>query len=304
MIRFAVITDSQYGDLDDAIGRSYRQSISKLLLAMGEIAAEKPMFTLQLGDASQENWSNHLAVKELFQLGEKSGITWRHALGNHDFLVPDQYKPQLYSDFGLNSDGYYDFVVEDPEDATNVWRFVVLNGNEISVYAAQNDEQRKLANEERERWKLADGSLPAAWNGSVSSKQLKWLESVLQKATEQKEKVVVCSHFPLFAKSKSMTGKQTKAASLFDLDVYYFSLGISTWNGKEVLDALDKYDCVKGYFAGHLHEGSYGVRKNVAHVTFKGIVETTPNAYAFVTLTPDSIIVDGREAQQSYKHTF
>ena len=68
-------------------------------------------------------------------------------------------------------------------------------------------------------------------------------------------------------------------------------MGVSTWNGQEILDVLDKYDCVKAYFAGHLHEGSYGVRKNVMHVTFKGIVETSPNTYAFVKLSPNSIEV-------------
>ena len=304
MIKFAVIADVQYGDLDDSIGRSYRQSLSKYLLAAGEIAAENVDFALQLGDASQEHWNNHLAIKELFKVGEKAGIKWRHVLGNHDFLVSDKRKPRLYKDFGLKKPGYYDFEVKDPENPSNNWRFIVLNGNEISSYAAETPEEKDLAEKERARWKLADGSLPATWNGSVSPKQLHWLENKLKKASEQKENVIVCSHFPLFANSKSMDGKRTKAASLLNLDVYYSDMGISTWNGREVLKILDRYPCVKGYFAGHLHEGSYGVRNNVAHVTFKGIVETNPNAFAFVELTPNSIIVDGREAQSSHRFDF
>ena len=304
MIRFAVIADVQYGDLDDSIGRFYRASLSKYLLAAGEIAAEKVAFVLQLGDASQTAWANHAAVCELFKVGEEAGITWRHVLGNHDFLVPDEKKDQLYADFGLEKPGYYDFPVKDPDDPENAWRFIVLNGNEISEYAAQTDEERERAKEERKRRKLANGELPHNYNGSVSQRQLQWLDERLQSATQNKEKAIVCSHFPLFANSKSLDSKRTRLASLVSMGIYYSQMGVSTWNGQEILDVLDKYDCVKAYFAGHLHEGSYGVRKNVMHVTFKGIVETSPNTYAFVKLSPNSIEVEGRDAQPSFQFDF
>ena len=304
MIRFAVIADVQYGNLDILGARNYRESIPKFLRAVGEIASEQALFTLQLGDASQSDWENHLAMKELFDVAEKAGISWKHVLGNHDFLVADEKKRDLYTDLSLEKPGYYDFVVNDPEDDSNVWRFVVLNGNEISSYAAETTAEREKAKEERNRWKLADGNLPADWNGSVSQQQLQWLESRLKLAAKQKEKALVCSHFPLFANSKSLDSDRTRLASLLDVGIYYFNLGVSTWNGKQILDILDKYPCVKGYLAGHLHEGSYGVRKNVAHITFKGIVETIPNAFAFVKLTSNSIIVEGKEAQPSYEFHF
>ncbi|MBR5759119.1 MAG: metallophosphoesterase [Thermoguttaceae bacterium] len=304
MIRFAVITDVQYGNLDDLGARTYRESISKFLRAAGEIATEEVLFTLQLGDASQSDWENHLAIKELFDIAEKAGIKWKHVLGNHDFLVDNEKKPDLYADFGLEKPGYYDFVVNDPEDDSNVWRFVVLNGNEISTYASETPEEREKAEKERSHWKLANGNLPADWNGSVSPRQLQWLESRLKLATKQKEKTLVCSHFPLFANSKTLDSDRTRLASLLDVGIYYFNLGVSTWNGKQILDILDKYPCVKGYLAGHLHEGSYGVRKKVAHITFKGIVETVPNAFAFVKLSSNSIIVEGKEAQPSYEFRF
>ncbi len=304
MIRFAVIADVQYGDLDDTEGRSYRESLSKLLIASGEILKEKPAFVLQLGDASQSDWKNHTAVTELFKVAENAGITWRHVLGNHDFLVNDDKKPQIYKDFGLPLIGYYDFLVSDSQDPGNTWRFIVLNGNEISSYAACNSDERELADKERNRWKLSGNTLPKSWNGSVSPQQLQWLETRLTIAQERQENVLVCSHFPLFANSKSLKGNRSKLASLFNLDIYYSDLGVSTWNGSEILAVLDKFNCVKGYFAGHLHEGSYGVRNNVAHITFKGIVENSPNAYAFVELSPSSIIVSGKAAQPSYRFNF
>lgn len=304
MIRFAVLTDIQYGNLDPAGKRAYRESISKFLLAVGEMVAEKAAFVLQLGDASQSGWENHTAIKELFDVAENAGVAWKHVLGNHDFLVDDDRKGTLFTDFGLKKPGYYDFLIEDHQASNNNWRFVVLNGNEISSYASENDTEREIAQKERERWRLADGSLPQDWNGSLSTDQLRWLDETLTKAEKQNEKVLICSHFPLFANSKSIKNTGAGVGSILNLDLYYSRLGISTWNGDEVLTILDKHPCIKGYLAGHLHEGSYGVRKNVMHMTFKGIVENSPYVSSFVELTPNSIVVDGRGNQPSYKFNF
>ncbi len=304
MLRFAAIADVQYGDLDDTIGRHYRQSLEKLIAAAGEFASEKVLFAMNFGDALQAEWSNALAIKEIFDVSEKhGGIHWRHVLGNHDFVIPDDKKKDLYGLFNLKKPGYYDFAVVDPDDPANKWRFVVLNGNEISVYASENDEERQAAQEERQKHALANGSLPNNY-GSVSKRQLQWLDERLKYAGEESENVLVCSHFPLYASSKSLHSPRTKLASLVDVGIYYSDLGVSTWNGREILEILDKHTCVKGYLAGHLHEGSYGERKNVAHVTFKGVVETDTNAYSFIELSKDSIKVDGRQEQPSYEFRF
>ena len=305
MIRFAALADLQYGDLDETIGRTYRASIEKFLLSVGEISCADVPFILNLGDSWQSDWSNALAMRELFKVAEThAGIAWRHVLGNHDFHVAKEKKSQVYDLLGLEKPGYYDFTVMDPEDATNRWRFLVLNGNEISTYAAETPAERKLAEEARERWKLSNGKLPAEWNGLISTAQLEWLERKLQASDESGENVAVCSHFPLYAKSKSLDSDRTRLASLVNLDVYYFNLGISTWNGSELLAIMDRHSCVKAYLAGHLHEGSYGVRNNVAHITFKGVVETPENCYAYVELQKNAIIVDGRFAQPSYRYEF
>ena len=307
MIRFAAVADLQYGDLDETIGRTYRDSIQKFLISAGEISRADIEFAMNFGDAWQSDWSNALAVRELFHVSEKyAGITWRHVLGNHDFHVEKDKKSEVYGLLGLEKPGYYDFLVVDPEDAKNRWRFVVLNGNEISEYASETKEERERAKAERERWRRtdADNKLPAEWNGSLSQTQLDWVERTLSEADANGENVAVCSHFPLYAQSKTLDSPRTKLASLVNLDVFYFRLGISTWNGSDLLEILDRHACVKAYLAGHLHEGSYGVRNNVAHVTFKGVVETPKNCYAFVELHKNAIVVDGRLAQPSYRHEF
>lgn len=304
MIRFAIMTDIQYADLDDWQQRAYRNSLSKFLLATGEIARNNVSFVLQLGDASQEGWENHSAMLELFKVTEKNGISWRHVLGNHDFLVPNEKKSLLFTNFNLPPKGYYRFQLKDSQDVNNKWQIIVLNGNEISFYSAKSSEEIETAQKEREKWRLSNGSLPKSWNGSVSTQQLEWLETQLKIAEANRENVIICSHFPLYAKADSIKRFKNILGSLLDIDVYYSRLGISTWNGDEILAIMDKYSCIKGYFAGHLHEGSFGIRNNVAHVTFKGIVENIPNAYSFVELTPKSIIIKGCEAQTSYQFNF
>ena len=303
MIRFGAIADVQYADRDDAIGRSYRASIGKFLDAAGAFAAEKVPFVLQLGDATDGGLKNYLAVQELLDVSEKAGVVWRHTLGNHDWGVPDERKKSVPADFNAGNNGYYDFTVVDPDDATNRWRFVVLNGNEISEYAASTDAERAEAKRLREASRLPSGDLPASWNGAVSDAQLRWLDERLADAEKNGEKAIVCSHFPLYAQSGSLD-RRGAAAKLLNLDVYFAALGVSTWNGPAILEILDRHSCVKAFFAGHLHEGGFGVRKNVAHVTFRGVVEARPNAFAFVELRSDRIIVDGRGDQPSYEHCF
>lgn len=74
------------------------------------------------------------------------------------------------------------------------------------------------------------------------------------------------------------------------LPVYFGKLGFSLWNSDELLEVLDRYpNLIKGYWAGHLHEGSYGERAGVPHVTFRGIVESEPNAWAVMEIQGDGV---------------
>ena len=54
-----------------------------------------------------------------------------HALGNHDFDVADEYKAKVPERMGMKSK-YYDFKVEG-------WRFIVLDGNDVSFHAYPKD---------------------------------------------------------------------------------------------------------------------------------------------------------------------
>lgn len=288
MIKFGVMTDIQYTDRDTIGSRYYRESLTDILIACGTFLQEQPEFVFHLGDLTNDRWNSLTAVLEILQV---SKLPFRHVIGNHEFIeVPDEKKKEIMPLLGLPSCGYHSFVQTDDESG-KTWRFIVLNGSEISVYCAASDAERKRAEEYRKRYKLPNGQLSADWNGAVSREQLQWLENELVTAEKQNENVLVLSHFPLFNQPAGTTEKEGFDTNTTEGE-YPFLLGWSYWNGQEVLDVMDRHHCIKAYFSGHLHEGGFGIRKNVYHVTFEGIIEPG-NAFAMVTLRDNHIEIQG-----------
>lgn len=117
----------------------------------------------------------------------------------------------------------------------------------------------------------------SGFNGSLSDKQMKWLEKELSKCKEANKKVIVVGHLPIHAQSAS-------AMCL-------------AWNSKEVLEILWSFDqTVIAYFSGHDHDGGYfRDKKNIHHVTFAAIIETPPNsnAYATVKVFQNKVSIEG-----------
>ncbi|MDO5555033.1 MAG: metallophosphoesterase [Planctomycetia bacterium] len=288
MIRFGLMTDIQYADRNTIGKREYRDSLADTLVACGVFRREKPEFVFHLGDLINDHWDCLTAVLEILRISE---LDMRHVIGNHEYIdVPDDKKKRIVELLGLPESGYYSFTSLDKESA-KTWRFIVLNGSEISLYAADNDHARQEAQACRERYKLPNGQLSADWNGAVSQQQLLWLDEQLALAQSQNENVIILSHFPLFNQPAGATEKEHFDPNTTD-GVYPYQLGDSCWNGHEILAIMDRYDCIRAYFAGHLHEGGFGIRKNVYHVTFEGIVEPG-NAFSIVTLKEDDIDIKG-----------
>ncbi len=286
MLKIGVFTDVQYADRDSEGKRDYRDSIPKFLEAIGSLEMAGVDFLLHLGDACNNDWSNLTVIGELFYKIRKP---FYNVLGNHDFLVPDEKKSGVYDKLYVPKPGYYSFIKTDPETGI-VWRFVVLNGNEISVYAAENDEEREVAEEWRKKYPLANGELSATWNGAMSARQLEWLDKELIYASVHSQRVIVCNHFPLYSQGDQLeSGKNIPLSR--HVPIYFSHIGVSLWNGDELLDVLDKHpDVVKGYFAGHLHEGGFGIRNGIPHKTFKGMVEWPKNAWSLVTIQGEEIL--------------
>ena len=77
-----------------------------------------------VGDFIEEGWESFAVVEPLM---EQLNMPYFHVLGNHDFWVQDSTNEMFQGDSGLSS-RYYAITHKG-------WRFIVLDGNEISLHA-------------------------------------------------------------------------------------------------------------------------------------------------------------------------
>jgi len=262
---FGVIADIQYRDADNQGTRFYRDSLGKLRRAVEHLNALAPRFTIQLGDLIDGEYRSYDAVLPI--LGALAMPRY-HVLGNHDFSVEPAEKALVLARLGLDAAGsrrgYYDF-------AYAGWRFVVLNGNDVSVTAYPPGSTPRLAAERYVAELKQRGARNAHdWNGAVGPMQREWLARTLAGASKAGERVIVFSHFPVLPAAQS-----------------------GLWNDQEVLAILRRHACVAAYFAGHAHEGGYVRDGPVHYLTFRGMVEGEQPAYALVEVGPDALRITG-----------
>jgi len=280
MIKIGVITDVQYADEDTAGSRDYRGSEARLQQAVAELERKEVDFILHLGDAINGGYKNLLKIESMFRSIQ---VPFYNVLGNHDYLIEKDRRDELFHRLLVPEPGYYSFRHTDTSGNT-VWRFILLNGNEISLYAALTEEEEAEAEKVRRQYPLPNGNLSEDWNGAMSAVQLNWLRQELDSARENHEKVIVCSHFPLLCQGADYTSVQ-KIPPHKRKTVYNYEQGWSLWNGAELLALIEEYtDIIRGYWAGHLHEGGYGERNGIEYITFKGIIEHPQNTWSVVTL--------------------
>ena len=87
-------------------------------------------------------------------------------LGNHDFEVAPDYLSSVLRVKDLKR-AYYDF-------KGGGYRFIVLNGNDISLFANTKDDPKyKLTVEKLEQLKAADAPNAQSWNGGMSEIDLR-----------------------------------------------------------------------------------------------------------------------------------
>jgi len=180
-------------------------------------------------------------------------------LGNHDYEVEDQFNSDVHKKIGTSK--YYDFLVKN-------WRFVVLDGNEISAYANVKGTENYAHAENY----LAEGKVNSNfWNGAIGPGQLAWLEGKLEKAAKNNELVIIFCHFPIYPSHKH-----------------------NLLNDNEVLQLIKKYNCVKAWVCGHNHEGNYGMYNDTHFVNLKGMVDTEHQlAFGIFKLYNDRIELQG-----------
>ncbi|MBN1541240.1 metallophosphoesterase [candidate division KSB1 bacterium] len=123
-VRFAVLADIQYDDADPRGTRYYRESMAKFEASVDSLEGYALDFLVQLGDLIDQNPDHFDRLLPIFN---RLTCPIYHLVGNHDILVSFQKKETIYKLLGVER-GYSDFVVKK-------WRFIRLDGNEISLRA-------------------------------------------------------------------------------------------------------------------------------------------------------------------------
>ena len=251
-----VIADCQYCNDPGQGVRKYASSANKLKKCVNHFNSLNLEFVIHLGDFIDRDFESFDVVKPIYN---QLVMPKYHVLGNHDFSVAEEKKNDIPKVMGLSS-RYYDFELFG-------WRFVVLDGNDISFHAYPEDsEEFKNALEYYEKNEIKSPK----WNGAIGKKQLSWLNNVLQDATKSGEKVVLYCHFPLFPENVH-----------------------NLWNAKEIIDLIEKYSCVKAFVNGHNHGGNYGNKNGIHYLTLKGMVDTEETSYAIINFSNNQLKVSG-----------
>jgi len=251
-----VIADCQYCSAEGKGVRKYSISNIKLEKCVAHLNTMDLAYTIHLGDFIDRDWESFEIVNPIYNKLNMPGF---HVLGNHDFSVADEKKAAVRKKMGMPS-AYYDFEVKG-------WRFIVLNGNDISFHAyPEASENYRIAGEYYEQNKIESPK----WNGAIGVTQQNWLKAVLGKATKNKEKVVLYCHFPIYPENIH-----------------------NLWNAEEIIGIIESYPCVKAYVNGHNHEGNYGMKNGIHYLTLKGMVDTNKNSYAIIEFYDSHLKVVG-----------
>jgi len=270
IMKFGVIADAQYRDSEPAGTRFYRSSTLKLEQATASFKEDSVDFIINLGDLIDGDFNS---FEKVIQIIESPGIPVYHVAGNHDFAV----EPGLKNKIPVlqTKKGYYSVSKEG-------FRFIFLNGNEISIYASENKRKIKYAEDLINSMKEKSEINAIEWNGGISNKQLNWLNDQIDKAASENEKVIIICHFPLFPENVH-----------------------NLLNYNEVLALLKKKDNIAACFHGHNHHGNYGVFNSIHFITFQGMVETeNSNSYGIVELYQDRMVIKGYGREPGRTLTF
>ncbi|WP_176330408.1 metallophosphoesterase [Oceanobacillus rekensis] len=262
-IEFGLVPDAQYCDCEVNGTRYYRNSVDKLIEAAQTFNERDIDFTVQTGDLIDRDASSFSTMLPIYNMIEGPKY---HVLGNHDFPMTTD---EIVNILDMPNQ-YYDFKHKN-------WRFVVLDTNDLSLYANPEGSEKYQQAEAMYDHLVEDGAINGqTWNGGVSNEQLLWLREVLNKAEKANEKVVVFGHKPVYPENNH-----------------------NVWNDEEVVKELEAAGNVVAYFNGHNHAGNYAMKKGIHYVTLQGMVETeNTNSYSIVQVYKDRLEIDGYGREQ------
>uniref|UniRef100_UPI00398EC5E7 manganese-dependent ADP-ribose/CDP-alcohol diphosphatase isoform X2 n=1 Tax=Pristiophorus japonicus TaxID=55135 RepID=UPI00398EC5E7 len=317
---FGVIADIQYANVENGFNyartreRYYRNSLRLLRSAIKEWNEEPtaPKFILQLGDiidgCNSQLKSSDDALQTVINEFSNCVSPVHHIWGNHEFYNFDR---ELLLKSALNSKHLgkdrtsdnmdscsikTDFDPDDPEAFYGYhfspfpkFRFILTDTHDLSILGRNkmskkhSDSMQILTSNNRNEDLNSPMGLTGlnlrfvGFNGGFSQEQLEWLNKVLTFSDNNQEKVTVIGHLPVHPES---TDPMCVA-----------------WNYDEILSVLHAHTSVVCFIAGHDHDGGYYLDDHgIHHLTFEGVIETSPESRAFGTIHvyEDRMILKGR----------
>ena len=258
---FGVITDAQYCDAAEAGTRFYRASPQKLAACVDVLNAIDLAFVIDLGDVIDRDFASFDVMSPIY---DRLKAPCYHVLGNHEFAVADDAKRDVPGKLGM-AGRYYEF-------RTRGWRFLVLDGNDLSLVARdRSDPEYAQAQQMYETLKKSQCSPGTDLERGDRGKAARLVAHTVER----------CG------------GSRRAGAGLLSLSCIPRRCAQS-WNDTEVIRVLEDHPCVAAWMNGHNHSGDCGQRKGIHYVTFPGMVETAvTTALAVVTVRPDRLEIAG-----------
>lgn len=261
LFTFGVVTDVQYADRATSGTRHYRSSPAKLAHAVEVFNAQGVDFVLSLGDFINDGLGSFDTLRAITR---RLRMPLYHVLGNHDFGVRPEEKKLVLGKMGLKKP-YRSFV-------RGPWRFILLNGDDISLFAPPKGSRRYR---QAERWleKLRRERAPNAkdWNAAIGQAQQRWLRRQLRQAQRRGQKVVLACHFPLYPDGRSEL----------------------LWNAADIRRLIASSPAARVYLYGHTHTSGRAREDGIWQVGFRGMVEGEENAFAVVSVYADHMQIQG-----------
>ncbi len=272
LFRFGLIADPQYAPVVPRRTRFYANSLWKVAEAIEAMNGEPLAFVATLGDIIDRHWESYAHILPVYDR-----LTHPHffVLGNHDFEVARDFLGSVVRTAGLRR-AYYDF--EGGPANGPKWRFIVLDGNDISLFAnlpgtpKHQQAQARLA-------AMTEAKAPNAqtWNGGLSDDQTTWLFRTMDAAEAAGQKIVVLGHYPLYPANEH-----------------------NLWGWEQLSERMAGYRHFTAFFCGHNHAGNYGEVGRKHFVNLKGMVETPDKtAFSIVSVFPDRLELKGFGLEES-----
>lgn len=253
-VRFGIVTDSHYADIDYKGSRFYRDSIPKMREAIDCFNRSDLDFIIELGDLKDmANGNDPAKTLEYLDRIEEEFQKFRgpvyHVLGNHDMdcISKEEFLEHAGNHGKARFKSYYSFDIKD-------FHFIVLDPNfneDMSPYCRGNF-----------KW-------TSAW---IPQEQADWLKKDLE--DNRNKAVIVFCHQMLDSHSD-------------------ISPKVCVRNAETIRTILDSHKSVLAVFQGHHHPGHYSMSNGTHYFTLKGMIEKSwpeHNSYATVEIKPDGNI--------------